>query len=139
MSEVEVRQGCEADIPFIFSTWLRSYRDNSFFAKRIKNSIFFDGHHKVIEHLLQKPGLQVLVAHAGSDANTIFGYLVTEPAAKVVHFAYVKKSFRRLGIAKALLDHFGADLNECQFTHWTFDLDSILPKFPLITYNPYAL
>src|SRR5436309_249818 len=93
------RPGTDADWPFVFATWLRCYRYSSAFAKPIPEEVFFRFHHAVIQRILSR-GASLRIAHLADEPGVILGYLVTEPG--VVHFVYVKKPFRRNGIARSL-------------------------------------
>lgn len=139
MTDISIRSHRDSDLPFIFNSWLKSYKTRSQFARRITDEVFYQWHKRVIERILGREAL-VLVATPSDDSNTILGYLVMERQGEqaVIHFAYVKTSFRKLGIAKQLM---GIDIrpNErVEFTHWTRDMDWAQEKFKL-TYNPYRL
>lgn len=129
------------DQAFVFSTWLKNYRHSSYFAKRIRSSIFFPGHQKVLELLFEKPTLRVVVATPIDDDQTILGYLAAEfhHTKPVIHFIFIKDAFRNMGIAKALVNFVKIDLNEVQFTHWTIPVDDYIRKYPNMLYNPYCL
>lgn len=130
----QLRSGRSEDWPFIFATWLRCYRYSSAFAQHIQEPIFFRYHHAAIQRILER-GAEVRIAHLADDPSVILGYLVTEPG--VVHFAYVKKAFRRHGIASDLFHDL--DVNSHVFTHWTRDWNHMLKRWPEATYNPYLI
>jgi len=132
---IEVRPAKLQDLPLIFSTWLRSYRHSSQFAKKLSNDVFFKWHHKVIERFIERGG-QILIAHATGDSEVILGYLCYEPS--IVQYAYVKRAFRKMGIAKQLVEIAKISPKD-QFTHWTTDTNWIIKKLPELTYNPYLL
>jgi hypothetical protein len=136
MSEIEIRPAKPDDLPFIYATWLKSYRTSQF-AQNIESKIYFSWHHKIIESILTRS--QVVIAHPTGQPNIIVGYLVTEP--NVVHYCYVKFQFRKLGVATNLIQHQSIDPNQMQFTHATPDMNWIALKYPLLTnnYNPYAI
>lgn len=134
---IEIRAATQTDLPFIYSTWLRSYRHASHFAKKISNEIFFDMHHRVIDGFIDRGGL-VYVAHPKGEPEVILGYICVEPNQPMIQYVYVKKPFRKMGIAKALykkLDYPATAL----FTHWTSDTDWIVKKLEKLTYNPYLI
>ena len=140
MAEVEVRLAYLEDVPFIFSTWLKSYRYASTFARKISNDIYYKRHHLVIDLILKRAGSTVLVAHPVGEPNVILGYLVTErqpDGEDVIHFTYIKKSFRQMGVARALWKGLDAEKNYL-FTHYTADADWITKKYNL-TYDPYRI
>lgn len=134
---IEVRAAIVDDLPFIFSTWLRSYRHSSNFAKKISNATFFAWHHKVIERFIERGG-KVLVAHAVGEPGVILGYFCSENDNSIVQYVYVKKAFRKMGIAKELFK-VSAVPNNANFTHWTLDTNWITKKLTELNYNPYLL
>jgi hypothetical protein len=125
------------DEAFILATWLRSYRHGSMFARRITNDVFFPNHHPIVCALLKRG--DTLVAHLDDDPNVILGYLSTE-GRDALHFAYVKREFRRMRVFSQLLEesHLPSDLDGVDVSHATFDwLDFMAPKFPGSRSNPY--
>lgn len=138
---ITIRQYVESnDKAYIYSTWLRNYKHSSYFAKRIPHSIFFDGHQKIVDHLLSKPETSALIATPKDDDETILGYLVYEKREKpIVHFMFVKNAFRAMGVARALFKHADIDPNNMRFTHWTFPVDELIQKWDGMVYDPYKL
>jgi len=131
-----LRPANETDIPFLFNTWLKSYR-NSYFATLIPNPVYFTEHHKIIESLLKDS--QVIIACNENDTTQIYGYIVADNSdtALAVHYIYVKQSFRRLGIAKMLLSSLRPDQDTAAVcTHITYVTKPLAPKYNLI-YHPY--
>ena len=106
MDSVFVRSASKEDVPFITSSWLRSFREGGSFCKRVPNNIYYHYHHKIMEQLL--PRSYVLVATNESDPNHILGWLCGEivDTVPVVHYVYVKAPMRRFGIAKHLFEAF---------------------------------
>ena len=131
--EIEVRLAKQDDLNFIFSCWLRSYRHASQFAKKISNDIFYKFHHKLIEGIIIR-GAQIRIAHPVGDPDTILGFSCLEmwQEKPVVHFVYIKKAFRNMGIAKKLVWE-----TEGFFTHLTENLE--LYRHPNFLYNPYLV
>lgn len=126
------------DKNFVYSTWLNNFKHSSYFAKRIKPSIFFKGHQAVIDTLFLKSQFKVFIAHPRGDEDTILGYIACEPnEPTVVHFTFVKDAFRRMGVAGALYKHTGVNWDKMIFTHWTYPVDEMIRKNPEMTYNPY--
>lgn len=148
--QVEVRPGEPADLALVYATWLRSVRHSSLFSRGVSNRVFFAAHHLVIERLLGR-GAQLLVAHPPGEPGVILGYLCYERVAPgmtiaglelaphVVHFIYTKGAFRRLGVARTLLDVAGVDLNRSIVTHLTSDAAEQMKRFPGAEYWPYLL
>jgi len=127
-----------SDKSFIYSSWLKTYKKASYFAKRIRNDVFFKEHHKIIDYLFSKPTIAVLIACPKGDPDTITGYLVYEPN-KVVHFIYIKDAYRSMGIARVLFEKALIDPSHITFSHWTNAVDEFIKKYPEIIYDPYAL
>ena len=86
----------EDDLPFLYNSWLKSYR-LSHFAEKVTNTIYFQDHHKLVERILQNS--KVLMACNPSDPSQLYGYVVASSVDDiiVVHFLYVKHTFRNMG------------------------------------------
>lgn len=138
-AEIETRDAYLEDVPFIFATWLRSYRHASAFARKISNEVYFARHHMVIDLILKRAGSKVSVAHPRGEPDVILGYVVSEKqpdGEDVVHYTYVKKSFRQMGVASALWKNL--EKKKWVFTHYTTDTDWVVRKYDL-TYDPYRI
>jgi hypothetical protein len=137
---ISIRPHTPGDEAFIFATWLRSYRHSSDFAKPISNSVFFPLHHAVIQRILDRSSTRVSVACSSSSPDTVLGYLVTEDFVRpVIHFAYVKRDFRRQGILTLLLKEAGLEPNRCFYTHRTHTASHFEKLYPGLSYNPYLI
>jgi len=94
-----IRTSNPDDQPFIYSTFLRSlYYGNSWFTL-IKKDSFMKNYHRVVEALLQNS--QIDVACLKEDPSVILGYVIHR--ANLLHFVFVKKVWRKIGIAKSLI------------------------------------
>jgi GNAT superfamily N-acetyltransferase len=152
IEQTDIRLMEPGDDDFVFHSWLTFYRESSRFAKHIKNTIFFERHHRVIERILKAESTKALVCCSKDDPHVIYGYLIFSQLKKfdVVHMVYVKESFRRLGIAKALFEDAELDPDEIVFTHrpdrryagdggtWS-KFDWIEKKYPGMQYDPYLI
>jgi len=135
---IRLRAANSEDVSFIFNSWLKSFR-NSFFAKSIANEIYFNSHHKVIEKLIKES--KITVACSESDPNQLYGYICAGQVDNffMLHYIYVKHSFRNMGIAKSLLNSFDHDPSVASiFTHNTRVCDKLASRYNFI-YNPYML
>lgn len=133
---IRVRPANEEDVPFIFNSWLKSYR-NSFFARDIHSTVYYSEHHKVLEKIIKNNS--VLVACNPEESNQIYGYIISGKVQNVivVHYVYVKQPYRNLGIAKLLGAAVGHDKEVPGFhTHTTRLGRDLAIKFNLI-YSPY--
>lgn len=135
-SQIRIRVATEADINFIFNSWLKCYR-HSVFAKQMQNEVYFDAQHKLIEALLKR--CTVLIACNDADVSQIYSYGVGEKVdgQLVVHFIYTKEPYRKLGVALTLLEALGhKDGSAYFFTHKTHQSERLEKKHPLV-YHPY--
>lgn len=126
-TQYEIRLANGNDLPFIYATWLESYRYDSHFGKSHRNNIFFEDYRKVTDLLLQNS--DVFVAASTDDPDIIYGYLVKEQP-NTLHYVFVKGPFRRWGIAKALFfAAFGAIENRpVYYTHKTYTAMPVIDK-----------
>lgn len=132
---IQTRPGASEDLSFVFATWLRSYRDSPF-ARRVRKDTFTNRHHALIEALLDR-GAVIDVATPADDPGTILGYLVreTRDGRSLLHYAYTKRPFRRLGVFSRLAsDH----LSGCAVSHLTGDGELALRALGVdVDYDPY--
>lgn len=134
-SQIRIRPATEADVAFIFNSWLRCFRYSSFAS--MSNPIYFTAQHKLIEHLLKR--CQVLVACDDKDISHIFSYGVAEQIDNqlVVHFVYTKDKYRKLGIGLTVLEALGHKEGSTYFyTHKTHQAERLEKKHGLV-YHPY--
>lgn len=135
---MEIRGLEKQDIPFIYSSWLKWFKDYSSFGQRLRHIVYYKRHHDVLNKIFQRKPI-VRVATPKNDKSVIVGYLVMEgaPEKPVVHFCYVKGAFKGMGIANKLIE--GLNLKDLIFTHWTHDCDWIYDRLPFAIYDPYLL
>src|ERR1017187_2430254 len=124
--KITIRPAKLEDLNFIFASWLKSYRYASMFAKKISNEVYYEWHHKVIERFIERNGT-VSIAHPVGEPEVILGFIAHD-GGDILQYIYVKKTFRQMGIAKALL----GDMVPKTFTHWTRDTDWMIKKMPEI-------
>jgi ribosomal protein S18 acetylase RimI-like enzyme len=138
MENCRLRPLTEEDHPFLYNSWLKSYRF-SLFAERITNTIYFEDHHKLIEKIINNS--KTLIACNPSDPSQLYGYIVAgeEEGVLVVHFLYVKHTFRNMGIGKTLLDAVGHSSDVASvYTHHTRMADKLSSKYNFV-YHPYLM
>lgn len=136
---VKIRPPTDQDIPFIFNSWLKSFRETGFLCNPVSNTIYFDSHHKLIQKILKRA--TVFIACDERYPDQIFGYIVAEKidGVFVLHYVYVKHNFRKSGIAKTLLNAFDHDatIGSC-CTHLTRVAERLILKYNVI-YHPYVI
>jgi len=134
----------------IYATWLRSYQSSSHLVRHVSRNDFFAGHHDVLDRIFAREPI-VKLAVMPDDHSVILGWACYEPWQQmdivdraagvlqvsrqlVLHYVYVKPSFRRYGVAKALL----ADLKRpFTYTHRTDNLSYFDKHLEGCHYNPY--
>ena len=137
-SACRLRPMIEDDLPFLFNSWLKSYRF-SHFGEKITTTIYFEDHHKVIDNILKNN--QVVMACSPEDPSQLYGYIVVgrEDDILVLHFIYVKHTFRNMGIGKTLLDAVGHSSDVASvYTHHTRMADKLSAKYNFV-YHPYLM
>lgn len=133
MSKWILREPKKTDIPFIYQTWLNSFRYDSW-SKATAKSVFFDHYKLVIDEILSNS--KTLIACLPEDEDIILGYLVYE--SQIIHYIFVKNDFRKYGIAANLVNH-SMDLEQpITITHRTKTALPILNNKNWI-FNPFKL
>lgn len=133
---VQIRPATEEDVPFIFNAWLKSYR-KSFFAQPINNTIYFAEHHKVLEHLAKTS--TVVVACDPKEPSQLFGFGAgtSKDGITIIHYIYIKHTYRQLGIGKLIAKSLGhEDGKPTCYTHQTSSASKLAEKHNLL-YHPY--
>ena len=129
------------DLNLIYSTWLRSYRQQPA-ARNMSNDTFFYHHKQIIEKILSKPNTVVTIICSHEDPDHIYGYSVVEKynGAAIIHYVYVKHSYRKLGLAKDVLTQSIPNLGSTLtfVTHESRNHSKLKDKFN-IEFNPYLI
>lgn len=105
-TQVRLRPFVTDDARCVVSDWVRSYASNRV-GPPLLGPVYKAGQTALVERLLKR--CDVLVATHADTPDLILGWCVAErhSDALLVHFAYVKSAFRRLGVASLLLAGFG--------------------------------
>lgn len=134
---ITFRPATEDDLPFFYSATLQSHFYSSDSTHNVLSSDYYAGHKKVLQRLLRRAPLTI--ACDQEDQKVIMGFCLTN--ADTLHYMYVKRPFRRFGVARMLLKTCGISLDSCVCTHWTDDMTEIWreKRYPGLVYNPYLL
>jgi len=135
---IAMRDATDSDIAFIFSSWLKSFR-NGLMNKMVDNSIYFAEHHKVVERILARAKLTLAVNPEAPE--DIYGYICHEKIDNIfcLHYVYVKQPFRRRGVMKALMNTAEHDFKTAGvYSHSNYTTPIIMEKRRLY-YHPYIL
>jgi hypothetical protein len=129
-----IRDAVETDLPFVFSTFLRGLFYGDPRMKETPKQAFMEQYHRVLEHILSLPTVQVKVAALSDDPSVILGYAIIGGEGAVLHWVFCKSAFRKIGIAKNLVPS-----TITTFTHKTPLGESIIRKHKGVSYNPFLI
>lgn len=136
---IKLRAATTDDASLIYSSWLKSNRDSGF-AKDVGTDRYFNNHKQLVADIVNRAG--AIVACNPDDPTTIYGWICVErlPAeVLVVHYVYVKYTFRQLGVARRLWQAINPDGEEVLTTHaFNGFRDLRRAGYPLV-YDPYLL
>lgn len=137
MNTWSVRKAIPEDIPFIYSSWLNSYKYDSTVGFSVRKGLFFSEYRTILDYILSQSDTKVLVACDPDYPNTIFGYLVYQP--NTIHYAFTKESFRNLGIQTSLYNAAELGAGAVYYTHSTYSLRDMIHNHPDLVYDPFRL
>ena len=137
--EVIVREGVQEDLPLVYNSWLKQYRESPF-TVGVSNGVYYEQHRKLIDALVSRAELKI--ACDPSDPTKIYSWACGELyEVPVIHFVYTKKQYRDCGLAKLLLASLGCtEENHIITTHFVkYKNSRQLNKDRKIVYNPYLI
>ena len=138
VNEIKFRPIKDSDKSFIYSSWLKSYRESDL-AKHMVNSIYYDYHAKVIEAAMASS--TIIIACNDQDEDQLYGYIVFQQIDDValVHYTYVKFPYRKFGIGRQLFEFAQPDTEQFTVvTHIPRNFEGLSKKLNLV-YNPYRM
>lgn len=139
MEDIILRDGLPSDRNFIYKTILQHYRHASPHTKDIPDNVFYDCHHLLISKVMRQSGNIVRVAALKDDPEVLFGFLWGNVDPETIHYVYVKKAFRRMGMAKMLYKSLFSMADDVYITHWTKEVNQLYDKHEGLVFNPYLL
>jgi GNAT superfamily N-acetyltransferase len=133
-----IRRVYPSDLDFIIDTWTRSYRERGKLCPYIIEGLFFHEHSNLIRQIFGRA--ETFVACDKDDDEMIIGYIVAAPGmTDVLHYVYVKKAFRRMGVTRSLLEKVKQGEMAVN-THENVPkglLKLIQDKYKSVSFNPY--
>jgi hypothetical protein len=128
------------DEPFIFNSFLKSYKQNSD-LKHTPNTIYYPRQTAIIKYLLENE--KVVLAVFPEDPNELIGYCIYNivSSALVIHYIYTKQMHRNYSFAsdiiQSLLPFEGQNLIIA--THITHNFNALKHKIPnaKIIFDPF--
>ena len=130
----DIRDGGPDDNKFILATFLRGFYYGEPFITFIPKDIFMAHYKKVVIALLNAPGVVVNVACLKTDPDVILGYSILSPDYSTIHWVYVKRAWRKQGIATTLLPKYPTAA-----THISTTGRKLMIKYKSLIYNPFLL
>ena len=97
--DVETRQATAADLDFVYSSWLNSFRAS---CPEMRSADYFKYQGKRIDRLLAG-GAELVVAHPVGHPVVIDAWACSWPQESVLHYVYTREHMRRKGLAKTLV------------------------------------
>ena len=100
---MNIRQFKETDRDFVTKSLLMSFMNGSKEVQKINRDSYMNAHNSTINKLLDR--CECLLACDDQDDDLIYGFVIFEGLSKVdvLHYLYVRKAFRKKGIARDLL------------------------------------
>lgn len=141
--DVEVRLIKPSEKAFVIDGWLKNMIKGSGMLKYVPAKIAKKHHIATIEKIIGQGG--VYVAYSPEDEDHVLGFIVFDVNFRtpVIHFAYVKKIYRKFGVATELLRQVMARSNSnlgdpAYFTQLTTAREArmFFERYGLI-HNPY--
>lgn len=132
---VLLREPDEDEKGYIISSWCKSNRLAPA-HKNTRSSVYFPEHKAIILNLLDKS--EVVCAAHKTDRSQMYAWACFSKKINtpILHYLFVKETFRNLGFGKSLLDLVGK--GPIVTTHRTLEFDAFAMKVDLdFIYNPY--
>lgn len=143
---VVVRRKTDADTALVFDTWQRSVRSSRAYAQ-IPTEVWTYWFHLLVEGAWADDTMAWLLACNPEDPDQVYGWLCGQRASTLsgdvalLHYVYVKKRFRRFGLASRLLATFDTRLDQTEAVVVTQLTDAgrawLLSRRKLYLYNPF--
>jgi len=134
----EIRQ---SDIPYICRTILFSLIKNDFHTARINKDSFLVSHNKILKRIISRS--KTIVIADQQEENILYAFIIYEQGLgefDAIHYAYVRKEFRGMGLLKNLVPVIKTRDNVV-FTHATDNLKPAKLKsyWHKSIFDPYLL
>lgn len=131
----EIRDFQEDDTNFILATFLRGLYYGDFFWGEMPKDIFMANYKMFALNLIGSAKVAIKVACLKEDKSIILGYSLLSADFSAIHWVFVKKAWRKQGIARSILPQYPTTV-----THLTATGKDLLIKFenkPI--FNPFAI
>jgi GNAT superfamily N-acetyltransferase len=139
LDEIIIRDATTDDMPFFFNSMLHHYKHSSPHTRLIADSVYYKDLHAIITRLTQRKGHVLKFVALKEDPTVVIAYIWANQYPECVHYIYVKRAFRKMGLAKLLYEAVFKDIPKVSYTFLTYDAGSITQKYKQLVYNPYLL
>lgn len=138
---IGLRYATAADEPFIIDSWMRCNKSHSPLVQHVDSRAYETHHRPLVRQLVERS--QTFVAYATAVPDELVGFICGDRSADtglVVHFVYVKRAYRRVGVARELLRGLGYERGEViTATHITYLQTEGRLRAYLVRNDPYLL
>lgn len=100
----------------------------------IPKNIFMENYERVAKALINSPNTVVKIACLKEDPDVILGYSILSADFSTIHWVFVKKDWRKNGIAKSLVPQYPTTV-----THLSLQGKNLMAKFKDCVFNPFKL
>jgi GNAT superfamily N-acetyltransferase len=106
------------EFAFIFDSWAKAFRMSDW-AGVVRNCDWDVTSRAAMAELVDRPTarIEVMVVETEDGTRRIAGYSVSEPSRKILHWLYVKRDFRGMGIGRKLRRSLTSDQELSQWTY----------------------
>lgn len=122
------------DKAFIMATTLNGLWYGESWFSMIPKSVFMDNYKHIIEALVDNPLTVIKVACLIGDEDVILGYSILSTDLSIIHWVFVKRRWRKIGIARSLLPQYPTSVS-----HLSTVGKNLLYKFKNCIFNPFKL
>lgn len=139
MNDILIKDASLDDMSFFWSSILNHFRHSSPSTKLMTDAVFFGHHQPIVEAALKRKGNVLKFAALKDEPDVILGFLWGNEYPETVHYCYVKRAFRLMGIARALYEATFKDVPKVFYSHLTYDAGRITQEHKHFVYNPYLI
>lgn len=126
-----------SDFNFVANSYLRSYRSGPE-AKYMPSDFYYPEYKEKLTHMIKTGKVTILCS--SQDEDQIVGYSITDKILdwNILHYVYIKFTFRRMGLAKQLLADLSLGQNVTICTHIPKMWSNCITKYKLAFDPKYA-
>ena len=109
----------EDEYALVFDSWSRSFKKSPW-AGCVTNDMYDQVSRRTIADILDRGAtVRVACAELPTGGRRVMGYVVCEPEKRILHWLFVKRDFRGMGVGSSLLREVVKDDETWTYTHRT--------------------